>query len=91
MAFAMGRLASDHRIVLISDSFALAEPLVRSARTAHSRNAIAFFGRLLDSRWQRVLQSHQVEFVDLSNLEEEIFGTKRTVEQNAWDDSFLTK
>ena len=60
IAYMIGRLAETHRFVVISDSFALAEPLARAARVRYENcrgagsfapNAITFFGRALDPRW----------------------------------------
>jgi hypothetical protein len=92
IAFAIGRIAVDHRIAVISDSFALAEPLVRAARTVRQKNVLAFFGRLLDPRWQRLLRddaNESVTFLDLDEDEESLFGSKRSTERNGWKDDFL--
>jgi hypothetical protein len=62
IAFALGRLADTHRVVVVTDSFALADPMVRAARIAPSpevRPTLAFFGRALDARWQRVLNKNK--------------------------------
>lgn len=94
IAFAIGRVATDHRIAVISDSFALAEPLLRAARTVGQRNVLAFFGRLLDPRWQRLLRDDagkSVEFLDLDEDEEFLFGSKRSPEKNGWKDDFLLR
>ena len=91
---AIGQLGRDHRIAIITDSFAVAEPLVRAARSSGARNLIAFFGRLLDSRWQRLLRSAEaplIDFLDLDEFEQDLFGSKRAVEQTAWTDDFLVK
>jgi hypothetical protein len=92
IAFAMGRMAPDHRLVVISDSFALAESLVRAARTANCTNAVVFFGRLLDPRWQRVLRVPDlpVRFIDLDEAAKEL-GLARVEEESAWTDDFLTR
>lgn len=97
IAFAIGRVATDHRIAVITDSFAIAEPLVRAARMAgpENHNIIAFFGRLLDSRWQRLIgeKNHLgVEFIDLDQYEEQLFGAPaRRRETTGWNDDFLMK
>lgn len=81
IAFAVGRLVDRHRIVVITDSFALADPLVRSALVANDdpagRPVLAFFGRALDSRWQRVLRTEGPSapvLVDLDDFEMQLFG-----------------
>ena len=83
LAFAAARLA-ERRITIVSDSFWLAEPLVRAARIRDSRgsssdhapNRVCFFGRLLDERWERLLPqvSDFVELVDLDEYVEDLFG-----------------
>lgn len=80
------------RIAVISDSFALAEPLVRAARVGKCRNAIAFFGRLLDPRWRRLETSPEVHVIDLDQFDNELFGPKQQErkEWSAWTDDFLT-
>lgn len=94
IAFAMGRIAEDRRIVLVSDSFPLAEPLRRAwqlRRTpGDTGNSLAFFGRALDPRWQRVLRGeslHHIKFVDLDEHEADLFGgTTREVQRRYEDD-----
>jgi hypothetical protein len=86
IAFAMGRLAEEHRIVVVSDSFPLAQPLLLSRRLALDRDppALAFFGRALDNRWQGLLRREPdtLEFIDLDDSEEALFGgLSRPVEE----------
>lgn len=82
IAFAIGRLAELHRIVLVSDSFALADPLIRTANIVTEparRPVLAFFGRALDARWQRVLRTEgnfAPEFIDFDDFEERLFGSQ---------------
>lgn len=79
IAFAIGRLAEQSRIVVVSDSFALAEPLrlasqIKSA--TRQQPVLVFFGRALDSRWQGVLrkEAQALKFIDLDDFEERLFG-----------------
>lgn len=80
IAFAIGRLAHDHRIIVISDSFALADPLLRSAQIDagnHRPSHIAFFGRALDPRWPRVLKGDADRsplLIDLDDHADQLFG-----------------
>ncbi|MBI5277355.1 MAG: hypothetical protein HY854_12930 [Burkholderiales bacterium] len=85
IGFAIGRLAERRRIVLVSDSFALAEALHLSYRLRsraglfpEERNVLAFFGRALDPRWQKALREWKdsIAFVDLDLHENELFGRK---------------
>ncbi|MBM3319705.1 MAG: hypothetical protein FJY73_03400 [Candidatus Eisenbacteria bacterium] len=88
IAFAIGRLADSYRIAVVSDSFALSEPLLRTAQIARRRGGghrapvLAFFGRGLDARWQRVLRAEGedgLRFLDLDDFEEGLFGFGRVV------------
>lgn len=91
IAYSIGRLAETHRIVLLSDSYALAEPLVRAAVIRQEKNFVAFFGRLLDPRWHGFLRNKSgsnVEFIDLDADDAELFGGRRTANQNLWEDNF---
>lgn len=79
IAFALGRLAENHRIVVVSDGFGLADPMIRAAKIGRSipKPTLAFFGRALDSRWQRLLRvepDHAPRFLDLDDHEDELFG-----------------
>lgn len=80
IAFAMGRLAESDRLVVVSDSYPLADPLQRAFRlrgNSRYRNVIAFFGRAIDARWLRTLrpgESSGVDFIDLDEHEDVLFG-----------------
>lgn len=80
MAFAIGRLAHDHRIVVVTDSFALADPLRRAGAVGIEKGipnpALAFFGRALDSRWQRMVRKEPdvVTFIDFDELAGSLYG-----------------
>ncbi len=78
IAYAIGRLADMHRIVVVSDSFGLAEPLARVAQEHPDRKPVlAFFGQALDSRWQRRLRTEpemSPEFLDLDEHVERLYG-----------------
>lgn len=78
IAFAMGRLAATHSLVVISDSYGLSDPFIRAASipgTGH-HHTLAFFGRSLDPRWQRVLRTEPKKpaFIDLEEHEDSLFG-----------------
>lgn len=103
IAYSIGRVADSHQIVLISDSYALAEPLVRSAvarrdkrrssglKADNIRNYIAFFGRLLDPRWLGLLRGkagEHIEFIDLDDYSDRLFGSKKSVAKDLWEDNF---
>lgn len=94
IAFAIGHLAKDHRVAVVSDSFALAEPLLRAARMSGRPGLLSFFGRLLDPRWQTLLRDKAdttITFVDLDQHEDVLFGSKKTVQKTGWTDDFLVK
>jgi hypothetical protein len=77
IAFAMGRLAETHSIVVVSDSYSLSDAFLRTARIPGPRSrSLAFFGRALDPRWQRVLRSEpdSPDFVDFDDHETALFG-----------------
>ncbi len=95
IAFAIGRLAATHQIVVLSDSFALAQPLLLSQQVGAAVRCppptLAFFGRSLDPRWQSVLRrgaNGGIRYIDLDDSEEDLFGSKpiqeagRTVSSN---------
>lgn len=97
IAFAIGRVAEDHRIAVITDSFALAEPLQRAATMSGqgSPNLIVFFSRLLDPRWQRRLREEDgpaaIQLLDLDEHEQQLFGASKPHEITGWNDDFLLK
>lgn len=85
ISFAMGRLAESHRIVVVSDSYPLAASLERARqlrRTSQGNNVLAFFGRALDPRWQRLLRSREgvgIDFIDFDEYESRLFGGGKEV------------
>jgi hypothetical protein len=95
IAFAIGVLAKTHEIVVVSDSFALAEPLIRAAKSRGSQalSHVAFFGRSLDGRWSKLLRdgSFPARLIDLDDHEERLFGTRRTGATDAFADDFLIR
>jgi hypothetical protein len=93
IAFAIGRVADERHVAVLTDSFALAEPLSKAARLASCKNAIIFFGRVLDPRWQARVKADEeyLAFHDLDLWEEEIIGERRVKDRSAWDDDFLMK
>ncbi len=79
MAFAAGRLAQTHRLVVVTDSFALSDPLRRTTAISGAtlgKPVLAFFGRALDPRWQRTLRKEPdaVDFIDLDELAASLYG-----------------
>lgn len=89
IAFAMGRLAEDQRIVVVSDSYPLAASLQRAKHlrnNSQANNVLAFFGGALDPRWQRLLRDPsrgEVDFVDLDEHEALLFGGGKEVRRAA--------
>lgn len=85
IAFAMGRLAEDQRIVVVSDSYPLASSLQRAKQlrpNSQANNVLAFFGGALDPRWQRLLREPskaEIDFVDLDEHESFLFGGGKEV------------
>lgn len=85
IAFAIGRMAESHRLVVVSDSFPLADPMQRAARLRGGKtdpNVLAFFGRAIDNRWQRLIResgTHASKFVDLDDFEGQLFGAGKEV------------
>jgi hypothetical protein len=80
IAFAIGRLAERNRIVVISDSFALSQPLLVASQLAPegAPPVLAFFNRFLDSRWQGVLRrepSSALDFLSFDEAEDLLFGS----------------
>jgi hypothetical protein len=92
IAFATARVADTHRVVVVSDSFPLADPLQRACRfrgVGVPPNVLAFFGRAVDGRWQRLLRDstkHGVQFVDLDEFEAKLFGGGKEVSRSASDE-----
>lgn len=89
IAFAMGRLAETHRFVVISDSFAISDSLIRAAKAANrpaSDCYMCYFGRALDPRWQRHLRSdaeYVPTFIDLDEHVSKLFGLKEEEVEDA--------
>jgi hypothetical protein len=85
IAFAMGRLALDQRIVVVTDSYPLAASLQRAKHLragSQANNVLAFFGSALDPRWQRLLRDpskSDIDFVDLDEEETTLFGGGKEV------------
>jgi len=91
IAYTIGRIAATHQIILVTDSFTLAEPLIRAARLRKGSNTIAFFGRLLDPRWQPVIRNAphaMVKFVDFDEFDGILFGTKKPTMKQTWEEDF---
>lgn len=84
IGFAMGRLADTHRIVVVSDSYPLCEPMVRVNEHLSQNTGqcvLAFFGRSLDPRWLVAgKQQNAPRVMNLDEHESELFGTPRKEE-----------
>lgn len=80
IAFAMGRLAESHNLIVLSDSYALREPIARINGRPDGRCVLAFFGHALDPRWLAALRGHRTEdgiedrFIDLDADAAKLFG-----------------
>jgi hypothetical protein len=78
IAYAIGRLADTHRIVVVTDSFPLADPLARlSAQfgATSGKPILAFYGRSIDPRWYVVFREASApEFINLDDFEAKLFG-----------------
>ena len=74
IAFALGRLADWDHVVVVTDSFGLADPMMRVSRVGN-RPVLAFFGRVLDTRWQRVLNKQDAApvWIDLDDHVSSLF------------------
>lgn len=93
ISFAIGRVASTHRVVVVSDSFPLADSMQRATWFRASTtvpNVLSFFGRAIDARWQRLLREDPVKsgvvLVDLDEFEGRLFGGGKEVSRRAADD-----
>lgn len=80
IAFAMGRLAETHKLVIVSDSFPLASniALINEHWGARTGGCVfAFFGHRLDSRWRNLMRNaSSIRFVDLDDFQSELFGVE---------------
>ena len=96
IAFALGRLAERSRAIVVSDSFALADPMLLTHRITQTDTrppVLAFFARALDTRWQGVLrrEAAKIALIDLDEEEQGLFGqapVRRPV-HTASTDSYL--
>ena len=78
IAFAIGRLAESHRLIVISDSYALKEPMAivnRYVGTDVGKSVLAFFASSRESRWASALRSADApEVINLDDFQAELFG-----------------
>jgi len=80
IAFAIGRLSEEHRVVVVSDSFPLSEPMLRVNEHQKSNDhcTLAFFGRAIDARWYVAFKNpHAPRFLNLDDFETDLFGLPR--------------
>jgi hypothetical protein len=85
LAFALGRLvALRDRIVVVTDSFALEQPMLAASEYQQAEIVLAFFGRQLDQRWVPVVQAGntRIKFWDLDEHSREIFGREAVSAMN---------
>jgi len=86
ISFGLGRLASVYsKVVVISDSYALARPILQTIARGTSVTLV-FFRQCLDPRWNKLLReiasankrmprvSDKVDFLDLDKSVDELFG-----------------
>lgn len=75
IAFALGRLAGEvDRVVVVSDSFALADPVLQTVDRG-TKVDLAFFSDELDARWMSVIKvTDGLEFCDLTTVNRESGG-----------------
>ena len=80
IAFAMGRLAETHRLIVVSDSFALSSSVVLvNEHWGKDSCALVFSGMALDQRWHPLLRSSRgPRFIDLDLHQQQIFGFPTT-------------
>lgn len=79
IAFALGRLLDRRdKIVVVTDSFGLEQPLLAASEYREAAIVLAFFGRQLDQRWLPVLQRSRIDFWDLDDNSEALFGRDAT-------------
>jgi hypothetical protein len=75
IAFALGRLVGRRdKIVIVTDSFALAQPMLAAAEYDEAEIILAFFERQLDPRWLPILRENRITFWNLDEESEAIFG-----------------
>jgi hypothetical protein len=86
IAFALGRLVGRRdKIVIVSDSFALAQPMLAAAEYDEAEIILAFFERQLDPRWLPILKGANcnITFWDLDEESAAIFGREYTNKRSA--------
>lgn len=81
IAFALGRLVDRRdRIIVLSDSFGLEQPMLAAAEYNGAEIVLAFFGRQLDPRWLPVIRAtdSKIKFWDLDDSSQALFGREPT-------------
>lgn len=99
IAFAAGALCNRYRIIFISDSFQLAEPLVRASELARKRKeapaGLVFWKTHLDPRWHQIIDQFGIDFLDLDPMQDQLFrpkgehAGKPRQSRQGFDDGFL--
>lgn len=85
LAFALGRLVDRRdRVVVVTDSFALEQPMLAAGEYQRAEIVLAFFGRQLDQRWLPVIQGGKtrIKFWDLDEYSQQIFGRESIAVRN---------
>ncbi len=72
----------DTRILVISDSFELATPMIDSAREHNTEITLGFFSDALDGRWYKILQdpANRINFLDFELMERKSRETNSFIE-----------
>lgn len=82
IAFALGRLVGRRDcVIVVTDSFAVEQPMLAAGGYGSTRVVLAFFGQQLDPRWLPVVKGgdDRVEFWDLDEVDESLFGRESTL------------
>jgi len=93
ISFALGKLLGHReKIIVVSDSFGLEQPLLAASAYGTSQVVLAFFGHQLDSRWISHTRdsNSKIQFWDLDEYSSLLFG-RDFVPNNNTRSSALTR
>ena len=82
ISFALGRLLGRRNfVVVVTDSFALEQPMLAAADYGDTEIVLAFFGHQVDPRWLPTVKAENspVPFWDLDESSEPLFGRERSL------------
>lgn len=82
IAFALGRLVERRDIIIVvTDSFALEQPMLAASEYKNTEIVLAFLGHQLDPRWLSVVRGgdSSVQFWDLDESAESLFGRESVI------------